>query len=192
MLSFFSSAFVSPRSLSTRGISYMFVTSNRLNVFSFLRFENSVILSNDFWLIGFSLLTNSRSGSIPFCLSVSRSLCNGLVFSSSRCFILFTYDRCVNAVCSVFSSFFSCRADSMNHWFSTSPTVPPISISIMSGFSFCCIVFHVFFISSVMCGMICTVFPRNFPSLSFCISDLMIFPVVMLHSFLHFMLTNLS
>jgi len=100
--------------------------------------------------------------------------------------------RCTYAMLSGPASFLNCLAASTNQEFSMSPTVPPISIVMMSGFSCWAISFHHAFISSVMWGNICMVLPRYLPSRSFAMTLLNIFPDVRFQSDLQVIPRNLS
>ena len=91
--------------------------------------------------------------------------CVGLVFCSPDAPMNGTSETCTKNTFLRPSSWRTWRADSMNGWLSMSPTVPPISVMITSG----CGVGRLAcrrirrLISSVMCGMTCTVSPRYSP-----------------------------
>ncbi len=113
---------------------------------------------------GRSLRSTSASGWMPIERSVATECCVGLVFCSPDAPMNGTSDTCTKKTFLRPSSCRIWRADSMNGCDSMSPTVPPISVMMTSGFgvsSACRRMRRL--ISSVMCGMTCTVSPRYSP-----------------------------
>ena len=113
---------------------------------------------------GRSLRSTSASGWMPIERSAATECWVGLVFCSPEAPMNGTSDTCTKNTFLRPSSWRTWRADSMNGCDSMSPTVPPISVMITSGFgvSDACSRMRRL-ISSVMCGMTCTVSPRYSP-----------------------------
>ena len=117
---------------------------------------------------GRSLRSTSASGWIPIERSAATECWVGLVFCSPDAPMNGTSDTCTKNTFLRPSSWRTWRADSMNGWLSMSPTVPPISVMITSGAGSpscpgCACRRIRRLISSVMCGMTCTVSPRYSP-----------------------------
>ena len=102
------------------------------------------------------------SGWMPMLRSAATECCVGLVFSSPDGPMYGTSETCRKNTLSRPRSWRTWRAASRNGSDSMSPTVPPISVMITSMSSSACDRIRVL-ISSVMCGMTCTVSPRYSP-----------------------------
>ena len=115
-----------------------------------------------------SLRSTSASGWMPMERRAATECWVGLVFCSPDAPMYGTSETWTKNTLVRPSSWRTWRADSMNGWLSMSPTVPPISVMITSGTGppsaggcACSRIRRL--ISSVMCGMTCTVSPRYSP-----------------------------
>ncbi|SHX78619.1 Uncharacterised protein [Mycobacteroides abscessus subsp. abscessus] len=124
----------------------------------------------------------SASGVIPMLRSAATECCVGLVLSSPDGFRYGTSETCRKKTLSRPTSWRICRAASRNGCDSMSPTVPPISVMTMSGrcpFSLGSAIARMrLLISSVICGITCTVSPRYSPRRSLAMTDEYTCPVV--------------
>ena len=113
---------------------------------------------------GRSLRSTRASGWMPMERSVATECWVGLVFCSPEAPMNGTSETCTKKTFWRPSSCRICRADSMKGCDSMSPTVPPISVMMTSGWgsSVACSRMRRL-ISSVMCGMTWTVSPRYSP-----------------------------
>jgi len=119
-----------------------------------------------------SLRSTSASGWMPMDRRAATECCVGLVFCSPEAPMNGTSETCTKNTFLRPSSWRTWRADSMNGCDSMSPTVPPISVMITSGAGVpsspgCACSRIRRLISSVMCGITCTVSPRYSPRRSF-------------------------
>ena len=114
------------------------------------------------------------SGWMPMLRSAATECWVGLVLSSPLGPRYGMSETCTKNTLSRPMSWRTCRAASRNGWDSMSPTVPPTSVMMMSGTSSPCAGLAWarirYLISSVMCGMTCTVSPRYSPRRSFAIT----------------------
>ena len=101
------------------------------------------------------------SGWIPICISSRTECCVGLVLSSPAAAMYGTSVRWMKSALSRPTSWRNWRMASRNGSDSMSPTVPPISVMTTSWPG--AVRRMAFLISSVMCGMTCTVEPRYSP-----------------------------
>ena len=123
---------------------------------------------------GRSVRSTSASGWIPILRRAATECWVGLVLSSPAAGRKGISDTCTKATLARPMSARTCRAASRKGWDSMSPTVPPISVMITSGalpsLSGSAWARITRLISSVMCGMTCTVSPRYSPRRSLAIT----------------------
>jgi len=121
--------------------------------------QNSAIFSRTSDVSGVSLRQSRMSAWMPISRSSLTECCVGLVFTSPAALMNGTSVTCTNST-SFRCSSFSCLMASRNGSDSMSPTVPPISTMCTSA----CVVSESEWIrrliSSVTCGITCTVRPR--------------------------------
>ena len=132
-------------------------------------FEKSEIFSLMDCESGCSVRHRRMSGWMPISRISFTECCVGLVLSSPAAPIHGTRVTCTLTALPGPSSSFSCRTASRKGSDSMSPTVPPISTIATSAPSVASRTRAL--ISSVMCGITCTVAPRYSPRRSFEITD---------------------
>ncbi len=120
-------------------------------------FVNKAILALSSLEISISQRARITSAAIPIERNSLTECWVGFVLISLAAFRYGTSVRCINIACRPYSTP-SCRIASRKGSDSISPTVPPISIMATSKPSAAFTTF--FLISSVMCGITCTVPPR--------------------------------
>ena len=140
--------------------------------------QKSAILRFTSSLSGRSVRQMSTSGWMPISISSRTECCVGFVFTSAAAAMYGTSVRCTNRALSRPTSWRNWRIASRNGSDSMSPTVPPIS-TITTSFSGAMRRIAAL-ISSVMCGITCTVDPRNSPRRSLVMTFRYTRPVVTL------------